>query len=229
MRELTELANVSRGTFYFHYTDIYDLMDHVEREQIHTLELLMDDILPRLEEDSTPEALRALFSYLDENDGICSVLLGTNGDTAFVHRLKGVIEESCLGYLRPREKETQLQRYMVAFAVQGCFGNIDLWLQNGKPETVDEWQISHGRLCALCVRRLRRDKLRHKSGFAAPCVAGHEQKEIFIWDCLICSKEGCRTVLPGCAGSGCSWCFCQDGRYPGRGVCTGHSGPGLRY
>ena len=43
MRELTELANVSRGTFYFHYTDIYDLMDHVEREQIHTLELLMDD------------------------------------------------------------------------------------------------------------------------------------------------------------------------------------------
>ncbi len=115
VRELTELANVSRGTFYFHYTDIYDLM-----------------------EDSTPEALRALFSYLDENDGICSVLLGTNGDTAFVHRLKGVIEESCLGYLRPREKETQLQRYMVAFAVQGCFGNIDLWLQNGKPETVDE-------------------------------------------------------------------------------------------
>ena len=138
VRELTELANVSRGTFYFHYTDIYDLMDHVEREQIHTLELLMDDILPRLEEDSTPEALRALFSYLDENDGICSVLLGTNGDTALVHRLKGVIEESCLGYLRPREKETQLQRYMVAFAVQGCFGNIDLWLQNGKPETVDE-------------------------------------------------------------------------------------------
>ena len=33
-----------------------------------------------------------------------------------MHRLKGVIEESCLGYLRPREKETQLQRYMVAFA-----------------------------------------------------------------------------------------------------------------
>ena len=64
--------------------------------------------------------MRALFSYLDENDGICSVLLGTNGDTAFVHRLKGVIEESCLGYLRPREKETQLQRYMVAFAVQGA-------------------------------------------------------------------------------------------------------------
>ena len=43
------------------------------------------------------------------------------GITAFVHRLKGVIEESCRGYLRPREKETQLQRYMVAFAVQSVW------------------------------------------------------------------------------------------------------------
>ena len=59
--------------------------------------------------------------------------------TAFVHRLKGVIEESCLGYLRPREKETQLQRYMVAFAVQGCFGKyLTCGCKNGKPETVDE-------------------------------------------------------------------------------------------
>lgn len=138
VRELTSLANVSRGTFYFHYTDIYDLMDHVEREQIHTLELLMDDILPCLEDDSTPEALRTLFRYLDENDGICSVLLGTNGDTAFVQKLKTIIENRCLGYLRPREETSQQQRYMVAFAVQGCFGNIYLWLQNGKPETADE-------------------------------------------------------------------------------------------
>ena len=57
VRELTELANVSRGTFYFHYTDIYDLMDHVEREQIHTLELLMDDILPRLRKKPSCSAI----------------------------------------------------------------------------------------------------------------------------------------------------------------------------
>lgn len=97
----------------------------------------MDDILPRLEEDSTPEALRALFSYLDENDGICSVLLGTNGDTAFVHRLKGVIEESCLGYPARGERNPAAALYG-GICRSGCFGNIDLWLQNGKPETVDE-------------------------------------------------------------------------------------------
>ena len=51
VRELTGLARVSRGTFYFHYSDIYELMDRVEQDQIDAMERLMDDILPRLNEE----------------------------------------------------------------------------------------------------------------------------------------------------------------------------------
>jgi len=32
IRELTEKADVSRSTFYMHYTDIYDLYDHLEND-----------------------------------------------------------------------------------------------------------------------------------------------------------------------------------------------------
>jgi len=34
VRELTELAGISRGTFYFHYADIYALMDQMEAAQL---------------------------------------------------------------------------------------------------------------------------------------------------------------------------------------------------
>ena len=34
VRELTELAGISRGTFYFHYADIYALMDQMEAAQM---------------------------------------------------------------------------------------------------------------------------------------------------------------------------------------------------
>ena len=30
VKELTELVDVNRGTFYFHYTDIYDLLRRME-------------------------------------------------------------------------------------------------------------------------------------------------------------------------------------------------------
>lgn len=34
VRELTARAKVSRGTFYFHYTDISDLLHQLEQEQV---------------------------------------------------------------------------------------------------------------------------------------------------------------------------------------------------
>ena len=37
VRELTELAGISRGTFYFHYADIYALMDQMEAAQLARL------------------------------------------------------------------------------------------------------------------------------------------------------------------------------------------------
>ena len=42
VRELTELAGISRGTFYFHYADIYALMEQMESVQLARLESLMD-------------------------------------------------------------------------------------------------------------------------------------------------------------------------------------------
>ena len=42
VRELTELAGISRGTFYFHYADIYALMDQMEAAQLARLNDLMD-------------------------------------------------------------------------------------------------------------------------------------------------------------------------------------------
>ena len=137
VRELTRLARVSRGTFYFHYRDIYELLDRLEQEQVDQLNLFMDALLPRLDSDTAPGALLALFEYLDQNDAICTALLGPNGDPAFVQRLQTVISERCLGYMAP-DGGTARQHYLTAFAVQGCFGAIALWLQKNKPESVEQ-------------------------------------------------------------------------------------------
>ena len=47
VRELTELAGISRGTFYFHYADIYALMDQMEAAQLARLNDLMDSLIPK--------------------------------------------------------------------------------------------------------------------------------------------------------------------------------------
>jgi len=32
VREISEMADINRGTFYLHYKDIYDLLEHVESD-----------------------------------------------------------------------------------------------------------------------------------------------------------------------------------------------------
>ena len=53
VRELTELAGISRGTFYFHYADIYALMEQMESVQLARLESLMDNLTPKSAMPST--------------------------------------------------------------------------------------------------------------------------------------------------------------------------------
>lgn len=54
VRELTELAGISRGTFYFHYADIYALMDQMEAAQLARLNDLMDTLIPSISQEDAP-------------------------------------------------------------------------------------------------------------------------------------------------------------------------------
>lgn len=131
VRELTNQANVSRGTFYFHYADIYDLMNQVEQEQLDKLSSLMCSLLPRMGQQSPPEALEMLFRYLEDNKEVCSALYGPNGNPAFVRRVKAVIAQHTLAYLGQDESDAR-RRYLTDFAVDGCFGTVMSWFNCGR-------------------------------------------------------------------------------------------------
>ena len=121
VRELTELAGISRGTFYFHYADIYALMDQMEAAQLARLNDLMDSLIPSISQEDAPPALVALFTYMTENPDLCQALYGKSWESEFTRNAKKLIAERCLGEFAP-DGGTEEQKYMLAFAVNGCFG-----------------------------------------------------------------------------------------------------------
>ena len=115
VRELTELAGISRGTVYFHYADIY---------------ALMDTLIPSISQEDAPPALVALFTYMTENPDLCQALYGKSWESEFTRNAKKLIAERCLGEFAP-DGGTEEQKYMLAFAVNGCFGTIVAWQEAG--------------------------------------------------------------------------------------------------
>ena len=117
VRELADLVDINRSTFYLHYTDIYDLLE-------------------------TPKNffafLEQAFTILSENAQLCSALIGPNGDIAFLRNIEKMIREKGVQTLRsfaPRELREQDLQYAISFALAGCMGLIEHWLKNGCPET----------------------------------------------------------------------------------------------
>ena len=41
VRELAEMADINRGTFYLHYKDVFDLMDQIKNELIEEVESVL--------------------------------------------------------------------------------------------------------------------------------------------------------------------------------------------
>jgi hypothetical protein len=78
-----------------------------------------------------------VFTYMAENAMLCSVLLGPNGDIAFLQRLKDVVKEKCYSNWDAwynKEKSGYFNTFST-FIVAGCVGVLQEWLDGDMKET----------------------------------------------------------------------------------------------
>lgn len=126
VRELAAKAGISRGSFYFHYKDIKELMVEVEQAHLQYLAQVVDELLPCVEKDSLPPAMTELFRYLNKNGELCRALYGKHSNLAFTAQVKHQLADRCLGHMVPGGS-TARERYLMDFAVEGCFAIIRTW------------------------------------------------------------------------------------------------------
>lgn len=136
VKELVDEVDINRSTFYLHYTDIYHMLETVENE-------LRDDILKVIEEHPVSPMNEGGFPFIEdiflilwENKDICSALLGSNGDMAFVRQIENIIADHSLNVLMAAEAESaEWKRYSYAFCLTGCVGLIKSWLDSDAGES----------------------------------------------------------------------------------------------
>ena len=124
VRELADLVDVNRGTFYLYYRDIFDMLD------------------------SMP-VLKELFHLVEENKELCQVLLGQNGDMKFLKKLSDVVQEAFRREWLMMKKDEVTFDYSYAFGALGFVGLLRTWLERDCVEKADDMAVLSDRMIRL--------------------------------------------------------------------------------
>lgn len=145
VKELSDLADINRGTFYLHYNDIFDMVEKLEDELFVEFNAILDRNLKDGSPLHSPQStLLDIFTFLERHRELAKAMIGPHGDLAFVNRLKALVEERLWHLLEP-ELPSPESGYGCAFIVSGCIGVIELWLGRSDSRSPEE-------MAGICAR-----------------------------------------------------------------------------
>ena len=148
VRELTEMADLNRGTFYLHYKDVFDLLEQTEEELLTAFRQLLNRLNSKNTDNELVPVFEEIFSMVKENGDLVEILLGENGDLNFLNRLKALIREKCLEDWMEmfRKRNSSSFEACSAFIVAGSVGLVQHWLQSGMKQSPRELAVLAERL-----------------------------------------------------------------------------------
>jgi AcrR family transcriptional regulator len=133
VKSICELADVNRSTFYLHYRDPYDLLQHMEQEVLETLGARLNT--QQDTEDKGPMSLMALtevLEYAQENAKLARVLLSENCDFVLQRHITELVQ-AITAWMGPIHDE-RLKDYIINYSINGCIAIAEKWLRDGMIE-----------------------------------------------------------------------------------------------
>lgn len=141
--ELTEVADINRATFYFYYTDIFDMLDQIQNEAYE----MFEDVLQGTEDSvNSPEAfskyIENILIFCKTNPAIAKfVITREYNNNKVLKRIAKLLAKNV-----PVAKETFSQddprRFILNFALNALTGTVVDWMDDGMiipPNTMAEF------------------------------------------------------------------------------------------
>ncbi|OPJ61381.1 TetR/AcrR family transcriptional regulator [Clostridium chromiireducens] len=138
INEIADLANVNRGTVYFHFSDKYDLLNYCIETHLNELVLschLGEDI----DNFSSKHSLLRTFEYLEQNAFFYSNMLNNKSIPTFRDRLMSVALKSIDDTIdMTGNNSTMNKEVLVHFVASASVGLMEWWITNSMPYSAEE-------------------------------------------------------------------------------------------
>lgn len=129
IKEITEKAQLNRGTFYVYYKDIYDLLEKTEDELIEELIDKIKSIIVMILREEDIEGFLPPLDFYQRYSKFLRVLLSSNGDPHFIHKIKSIIKKTLRELFREEKvPEIENMEYLMEYIASAQIGIISYWM-----------------------------------------------------------------------------------------------------
>lgn len=131
IQDISDRANVNRGTIYLHYTDKYDLLDKLMEEHINKMRETSEWAC----EKEWIDATQIFFKYFESNYLFFSTMLASKGAPSFRRKFLQFLIEGFKDEVDiTKGKNHGLNEdVLVKFAANAYVGVLESWLRDGMP------------------------------------------------------------------------------------------------
>jgi len=131
VKDICELADISRSTFYDHYKDQYDLLRQIENEALTYLEDLFKKYDDRHKKKDFIDMLEEVLSYI-KNNNYTQVLLSEHGNIDFQKKLFRhlTLRKQISKLFSEKMQDDETKACYFIFVVNGTIGLIQHWVKN---------------------------------------------------------------------------------------------------
>ncbi|MBT2685066.1 TetR-like C-terminal domain-containing protein [Bacillus sp. ISL-37] len=138
IKEICELADINRSTFYSHYSSQFDLLNAIEEEFIEDMVLTLNHYNFSKEEEALMMTEKIL-EYIAKKPDVCQMLLSENSDVHFQKKGMMITQEYIFkNWLSDSQFDTETFEYINIFVVSGSIYVIKNWVENGMDKTPKE-------------------------------------------------------------------------------------------
>lgn len=147
VRDITEQANINRGTFYLHYLDKYDLLEKLEEQLFQKVQAIIDETVFAERLDGVDFAseripfLTRLLQCFQEEAAFMKVILSPNGDANFKEKIRQVFLYNWENIIPHISKADQLNYPLdlfIMYVSSAHLGVLTYWLQNDLKQSPEE-------------------------------------------------------------------------------------------
>ncbi len=140
VKELTELADVNRGTFYLHYKDVFDLLEQSELDLLREFESVFEGISGQEFINRPDRLFKSIYTMCKDNADFVRVLLSENGDIKFINSMNSFLKERCLNDWGDIIKSIDVKLFdaYYSFLVGGCVSLLQYWFRTGMKQSPEE-------------------------------------------------------------------------------------------